>query len=462
MTPLAEPWGSVVLAVELVLFAYFVVCNGVYAFTAVTAIIHLPRAVKLRHADPVRTSYSELDLPVSIIVAAYNDEDLIFSTVRSLLAQDYSQFELIVVNDGSTDHTLEQLNEEFELDPYPGVYRDTLLTEDVVGIYRSMAHPSLIVVDKVHGGTGDALNAGINMSQYPLIFAGNVLCRYERTALRTLVEPLQKDVHVVGTGSASGVIGARVLGDGPEQPSRRVPSHFLERLQVVEYLRSLLVSRMHWAPFTAHPVAGRTSGLWRKQVVVDAGGYRVGTVWEELELTLRIHAMLQARDVPYRVAYTQNPICWTRVPESGVELFRQRRGWARALSESVTLHRRFVRTQKAAGTSSTSLPLLLNWLAPPAVLVAVAFSIWGMVGNFLSVQSQLVLLALVVLLALQQSLVALLNDQLAYDIYGEGVTWSLFSAAVAETFGFRQLVWFAGLVGMSSWVFRRPARPRTS
>jgi cellulose synthase/poly-beta-1,6-N-acetylglucosamine synthase-like glycosyltransferase len=463
VNPVPAPWNTVVLAIEVALFAYFVLCNISYAFTAVMAVLHMPALMKLRRADPGPLTLSVFDPPVSVVIPAFDEEDYIVAAVRSILALDYPAFEVIVVNDGSTDGTLDVLAREFELEPYPGVQKMALPTKEVRGLFRSPTNPSLVVVDKVNGGKADALNAGINVSRYPLVFAGDADSHYDPAALRHMVEPMLEDRRTVGVGSAIGVLKDRPLAAGAEDDTSasRLPTSLIERFQVLEYLRSFLATRMGWSLFNALPIVSGASGLWRKDVLVDVGGYRTDTVWEDMEMTLRIHNTMRARKTPYRVAFTPYPACWTHAPDTVGALFRQRAGWSRHLSESVAIHRRLL-GRGVIGWIALPYLILVEWLAPVFVAFGLVFSILGLIFGFLSIFAQVVLLALVLILGIQMSLVSVLIDQLSYNVYGGGLNWPLVSAVVLENFGYRQLVWLAGLTGMWSWFWRRPLRPGTT
>lgn len=450
------PWSLVVVAIEVLLFSYFLVCNLFYVFTALVAVARLPGFVKLRAVDRVPRTYSELDPPVSVVVPAYNEAELIAGSVRSLLALEYSTYEVIVVNDGSTDETLAVLVEEFELEPYPGVYRVAIPTGEVRGIYRSLLHPNLMVLDKLHAGKADALNAGINLSQYPLVFAGDADSYYERSALRLMVEPIQKDPTTLGVGSAIAVAND-CTRESPTAPlTPRLPSGLIERFQVLEYLRSFLATRMGWAPFNALTIVSGASGLWRRDVLVEVGGYRKDTIWEDMELTMRIHNTMRSRKVPYRVAFTPYPVCWTNVPASIGALYRQRRGWHRHLSECMTIHRGLFWRGGVVGWATMPFLLLFEWLAPVFVAFGILFTVAGLVFGFLNWFDQVVLVALVLILAILISLISVILDQVSYNVYQEGINWTLFSAVVLENFGYRQLNWLAGLAGIVSWVRRTP------
>ncbi len=454
--PLPVPWNTVVFAVEVMLFTYFTICNLYYAFTAVVAAVRLPALTRLRSADPGPRAATALDPPVSVVIPAFDEEELIVPAVRSLLALDYPAFEVIVVNDGSTDATLQLLAREFELEPYPAVPKVSVLTTEVRGTYRSLTHPSLTVVDKVNGGKADALNAGLSMSRYPLVFAGDADSTYDPATLRLMVEPVLQDARTVGVGSAIAVASSSGERD-PDAPPGGLPRGLLARFQVLEYLRSFLATRMGWAPFNALTVVSGASGLWRKDVLVEAGGYRTDTIWEDMEITMRVHNLMRSRRVPYRIAFIPYPVCRTNVPDTVRSLFRQRKGWSRHLAESVSIHRRLL-GRGVVGAAGFPYLVVFELLAPAFVAFGLGFIVLGLATGFLNLYAQVVVLTLVLILAILMSLVSVLLDQVSYNVYGGRLDGSLVSALVLENFGYRQIVWLAGLAGMWAWFWRRPFR----
>src|SRR2546427_8378967 len=144
-------WMSVlitfVLAFNRWVIFYFGLLNGVYLLLSLVSSVEVSRFVRRTFfSDYEQIWKSEMSWPISMIVPAYNEARNIVETVRSLLAVNYGQFEVVVVNDGSTDGTLERLISTFELKRTDRSYRRTLPTRPVRGIYASLRHPNLSVV----------------------------------------------------------------------------------------------------------------------------------------------------------------------------------------------------------------------------------------------------------------------------------------------------------------------------
>ena len=460
--PLGAPWDLIVLAVEAFLFSYFLMINGYYLFTGTVALLRLPAFVKLHLADPVRRTNSTLDQPVSILVPAFNESAIIVSSLRSILALDYVNFEIIVINDGSTDNTLEVLEDAFAFEPYGGIYRAELQTQEVRAIYQSGEFAELRVIDKANGGKGDALNAGINLARYPLVFSADADSYYHRQTLQWMIEPFQKDPRTVAVGGAIAVDDSSIPKTEGALFIPRLPKKMIQRFQVLEYLRAFLATRMGFAPFNALGLISGACGLWKREILLAAGGFRTDTIWEDMEMTLRVHNFCINTGRPYRIGFTPYPVCWTDVPGSLRVLYNQRKGWHRHVSECMMIHRKML-FGSGGMFSWVTMPyfMFFEWLAPLMILFGVSFSIVGASVGFLDWTSQWWLLGLVFILAIMGSVISILLDEVSFTAYRLSEVWVLFVAAFLENFGYRQFVTIANFMGLMAWLFQRPIRGST-
>jgi cellulose synthase/poly-beta-1,6-N-acetylglucosamine synthase-like glycosyltransferase len=450
--------NATIYVIEYVLFTYFVIVNGYYAVTGGIALFTLPSFVKLHLADPVRRTNSTLDQPVTMLVPAFNEAEIIVDSIHSMLELDYVNFEIVVINDGSTDDTLQLLVDEFKLEPYEGIYRVEIPTAEVVEVYQSVEYTNLRVVDKRNGGKGDAINAGINLSRFPLLFSADADSFYDRSTLQWMTEPFAKDRRVVAVGGAIAVGHPTHAKKGTKfQP--RLPHEWIKIFQVLEYLRAFLATRMGYAPLNGLGIVSGACGLWRRDIVIGAGGFRTDTIWEDMEMTLRVHNYCISTGRPYRISFAPYPVCWTDVPPNFKVLIHQRQGWHRHLSECVMIHRRML--FGAGGWFSwVTMPYLVffEWLAPVILTFGLLFSVFGAVAGFLDISAQWWLLALVMILANLGSIIAILLDEISFTAYKMSDVWKLFAAALLENFGYRQIVTYANLLGFLNWLFHRPIR----
>lgn len=277
-------------------------------------------------------------VPVSIIVPAHNEGITIESSVRSLLALDYSLYEVIVVDDGSTDDTAQIVIDAFGLTRVERPIRCVLPTQAVSGTWMGTAEGvPLMVVRKANGGKSDALNAGINAARYPYFICIDADSVLQRDSLREIVEPLIEDDTVVAVGGLVRPANGITLRDGRVQ-SYSLPSKVIPAMQVLEYDRSFLSARILLDQFNGNLIISGAFGLFRKDLVIAVGGFDTSTVGEDMELVTRLHVFCRQMERPYSIRYAPDAICWSQAPETLRDLIKQRRRWHTGLYESMRKH----------------------------------------------------------------------------------------------------------------------------
>ncbi len=328
---------------EHVILSYFLLINSFYFLFNMLSLAGILRYRRLvtfvRFGEIFRMPIVR---PVSVIVPAYNEEAGIIESVRSLLALRYPVFEVVVVNDGSTDATLARLAEAFGLQPSRTVFRRVLSTKPLRGIYRSALHPRLRVVDKANGGKADAMNAGLNVSRYPLFCAVDSDSVLERDALLKVDRPFLEDPErTIGAGGVIRLSNGCAVRDG--QVARvGIPGNWIARFQVLEYLRAFLGGRLGMSMLRSTLIVSGAFGIFRKDIALACGGYRADSITEDLDLVVRMQKHMHDQGQAYRIPFIPDPICWTEAPESLRVLSRQRRRWHRGLVETLVRHRGMV------------------------------------------------------------------------------------------------------------------------
>lgn len=444
---------------ELTVLIYFVGLHAGYLALDVSALAAILRSVHARNTDALPRRYGRLEPPVSILVPAYNESATIEATVRALLQLSYPEFEVVVISDGSTDATVEVLDQAFDLHPVEQTARSELATGPVRATYVSARSPALRVVDKDNGGKADALNAGINASRYPLYCAVDADSILQADSLRRAVRPFLDDPSVVASGGTVRIANGCEVHGG-YLTDRDVPRNPLALIQVVEYLRAFLFGRMGWVPINALLVVSGAFGVFDRAAVVAVGGYRVGTIGEDMELVVRLHRHLTKAGTPYRITFVPDPICWTEAPEDLRSLGRQRMRWQRGLAESLWHNRRllFARHSGATGWLAFPFQLLFECFGPFIEVAGFAVLAAGAAAGVLSWSAFAAFLALAFSLGLLLSLSALLLEELSFHVYPKARHVALLAlAGVAENLGYRQLVSFWRICGLVQWATRRQA-----
>jgi cellulose synthase/poly-beta-1,6-N-acetylglucosamine synthase-like glycosyltransferase len=430
------PW------LNLFILGYYVLVNGVYFALLVVASVATDRHRRgLRYGLFSVLADSPTTPPVSVIVPAYNEAPNIVTTVESLLALSYPSHEVIVVDDGSTDGTLEHLVAAFGLTEVDLIYRPQVRTADVDRFYVSPEHPSLTVVTKANTGKADSLNVGINLARSPYFCSVDADSLLERNALLRLMGPiLAAPDRVVATGGIVRIANGCTVKEG-QIDEVRLPGDTLSRLQVVEYLRCFLFGRTGWSSLGSLLILSGTFSLFHRRSVLDVGGYNTRTVSEDMELVVRLHHRLTERGVPYRITFVADPICWTEAPASVRQLGRQRRRWHCGLGESVLSHWRMIANPRFGQIGLFGMPFQLVELFGP--LVELAGYVVVIASAFLGVLSTSFLVLYIILSILMGvflSVGAVLLEELTerrYPRWGDLVRLLLF--AVLENFGYRQL-----------------------
>ena len=336
------PWGmDVINTTSLVILIYFSALQLVLFGLLILSFFDMRRRLAQNfYADYEAVAKSHFTFPITVLVPAYNEAAGVIDSVRSVLSLDYPQHEVIVINDGSTDDTMERLRQEFRLERRDLVFRKSLEIKGAIrGLYRSATTPHLTVIDKEHAGKSDALNAGLNLSRYPLFCTIDADSLFQENALLRVVRPFLEDPdRVIAVGGQVRVAnGCRVERGRVVEP--RLPTNILAAFQVVEYLRAFVASRLGLSAMNNLLILSGVFSLFRKDVVIEVGGYRGGVVTEDMELVLRLHRRMREQRRPYAVVFLPDPICWTEVPETLGALARQRNRWHRGLIHSLWLHK---------------------------------------------------------------------------------------------------------------------------
>jgi cellulose synthase/poly-beta-1,6-N-acetylglucosamine synthase-like glycosyltransferase len=433
--------------ISWVAFVYFVLLTLIYITFTIVAWHRMAAHRRARLYSPVDELFASPFTPaVSVVMPAFNEEVGVVSSAQSLLDLRYPRHEVIVVNDGSTDTTLERLTEAFDLVPVREALRTRIATSPVRATYVSRRRPNLWVLDKENGGKSDALNAGVNAATHSYVCAVDADAVLEEDALLMVVKPIVDDPELVA--AAGGMIrianGCRV--EGGRLVEFGLPSSHLARFQVVEYFRAFLIGRLAFDSINAVLIVSGAFGLFSREHLEAVGGYARDTVGEDVELVARLHEHLRERGEEYRIRFVPDPVCWTEVPERIATLSRQRRRWQRGLGETLSRHRRLLFNPRAGALGLATMPyfLIFEFLSAIIELVGIPIVIVAWLLGALSVSFLLAFFAVAVLLSVLLSLSAIMLEEYAVRHNERGRDIALVVVyAILDSFGYRQLTaWF--------------------
>lgn len=305
-------------------------------------------------------------IPVSIIVPAYNEEVTVVETVKSLLSLDYRLYEIIVVDDGSKDSTSRKLIDAYGMKPVRRPIRRRIACQPEEFICESYAHKvHLTLVRKKNGGKADALNMGINAAHFPYFICMDADSVLQYDSLRKIVTPILEEDNVVAVG---GVVRPANNVDlyGSRVQTYRLPKSIIACMQLLEYDRSFLASRILFDKFNGSLIISGAFGVFKKDVVIAAGGYDHSTMGEDMELVVKLHKYCISNDIPYSIRYATDAICWSQVPEKLSDLKKQRKRWHLGLFQTMWKHKVLLSNPKfgAVGLVSYIYFLLYELLSP--------------------------------------------------------------------------------------------------
>jgi cellulose synthase/poly-beta-1,6-N-acetylglucosamine synthase-like glycosyltransferase len=451
----------VLVQAEWAVLAYFVLVNSFYAVLLVSAGLELRDYLRrIRGAPRWRLLGSAAAPGISILAPAYDEAATIEASIRSLLSIYYPSLEVVVINDGSRDETVEVLRRCFDLVPVASLVESTIATRPIRQVYRSRAHSNLLVVDKENGGKADALNVGLNVATKELVCAIDADTLIEADALQRMVQPfLEQDGVVAAGGTVRVVNGSTALGGRIHE--LRAPTHFLPGVQVIEYLRAYLFGRLGWNRLGGNLIISGAFGLFRRDAVAAAGGYVHDTVGEDIELVVRLRRRGVENGTASRVAFVPDPVAWTEVPESIRVLSRQRDRWHRGLADVMWRHRSLVFNPKYGALGLVVIPyfVFVELIAPIVEALGIVASIAGFFLGAINYHFALLFFLLAYGYGLILTFCTLVLEEVSFHRYGRlRDQLTLVGWAVLENLGYRQctVVWrLHGLVkylrGRKDW-----------
>jgi cellulose synthase/poly-beta-1,6-N-acetylglucosamine synthase-like glycosyltransferase len=441
-----------------ILFVYYLTSNLIYLVLLITAISrntwHRHRLASLRLE---RVKMSPFTPPITLVVPAHNEEAFIVDSIRSLLALDYPALEVVVVNDGSRDHTLSRLKSAFQLRTTRLLYIPEIPSAPVREIHRSDLDPRLLVIDKESAGSkADAINAGLNAVTSPYCCVVDADSILEKDSLLRIMAGVFSESHqvVAAGGIVRALNGCQVVRG--ELHRVGLPRRSIEVLQVIEYLRAFLIGREAWAYFKALPIISGAFGIFRTDLVRELKGFRPHAIGEDFDLVVRMHRLLQEQGKEYHIAFVPDPTCWTELPSDLRSLARQRARWHKGLIDTLWPHRDMLFRRRYGRVGWLILPYMwvYEFFAPIIELVGYSSMILAASLGLLGRQFFLLFLIFGYAFATLISIGSVLLEEMTYRRYAN---WRevgrLLLYCLLEHFPYRQLTLIWRLQGI--WQYLR-------
>jgi cellulose synthase/poly-beta-1,6-N-acetylglucosamine synthase-like glycosyltransferase len=440
------------------LFWYYLASNVAYLMMLLVALkTSFAHQRKLESHRLNWIKETPLSPPISIIAPAHNEESSIRIAVANLLQLDYPQLEVIVVNDGSVDRTLEEMREAFQLRLVRMVYVPQMKCAPVRGLYRSDVDARLLVIDKAPGGSkADAVNAGLNAATSPYVCVVDADSILENDALLRIMVPILEDPQrVVAVGGIIRVLNGSEIAGGRLRRVR-LPRKSIEVIQVIEYLRAFLIGREAWGQGNMLMIISGAFGVFKADLIRAVGGFRANAIGEDFDLVARLHRHLRQIGADYQMKFVPDPMCWTEAPSDLKSLGRQRARWQKGLLDVLWSNRDMLFRRRYGRIGFLAIPYLwlFELLAPVIEIGGIATIILAACTGALSHGFFLQFMIFGYAFATMISIGSILQEEVTYKRYND---WQdvarLLGYCFLEHFPYRQLHMIWRLQGL--WQYLR-------
>lgn len=443
----------------------------IYAFSAILSYIilaiisgketidYLKKKSFVNYKDILSSAMSP---SITIIAPAYNESLNVVENVRSLLSNHYANYDLIVVNDGSKDDSLEKLIEAYDLEKIDFIYNNKIKTQPIrSGFFKSKnpAFEKLMVVDKENGGKADALNMGLNISTSKYVACIDVDCLLLEDALQKMIKPFLDvtGAKVIATGGVIRIANSCVIKEG-KLIDVNLPKNLLVQSQILEYLRAFLLGRMAWSRLNGLLIISGAFGIFDKEIAITVGGYDTNTVGEDMEIIVRMRRYMEDQGRKYKVSYIPDPLCWTEAPDNYKIFISQRNRWTRGTIETLKKHRKIAFNPKYGSFGMLSYPywLIFERLAPIIETIGILYFIVLVILKEVRWEYAISFLVLAYLFSILFSIISIYSEELSFHQYkkkGSGYRLVLLSAL--EPFVLHPFILYAAVRGNIDYYFNK-------
>ncbi|WP_037325021.1 glycosyltransferase family 2 protein [Salinimicrobium terrae] len=452
---------SFYVKISWLFFVYGMLLLSFYFLGVVLSAMAVKRNKRRSRFLQVKDIVSATDIPsVTLVAPAFNEGRTIVENVKSLLSIQYPFYELIVVNDGSKDNSMDLLIEKYKLKTIDSTFIvQPIPTAMVRAVYKSteIQYKHLTIIDKNNGGRSDAINCGINFATTELVLCTDADCIVEQDAILKMVRPYleEGDREIIACGGAIGVANDSEIKSGVLK-KLKVPKDLLPTTQVVEYIRAFLIGRMGWGEVNGLMLVSGAFGMYPRTRLLEVGGFNINTVGEDLELCIRLRVHMEKLKKKYKVVYIPETLCWTEVPHTYSIFVKQRDRWTRGLWETLKLHRYLFMNPRYGKMGMIFFPYwcFFEFGAPIVEFLGIIFIIFFGYHGLIDWPSAILLFTAVYLLGCIFSSVAVFFYILNFRHYSSArEVAELLLAAYLEPFIFHPVLVFGQLKGLYKKLF---------
>ncbi|MGD9639433.1 MAG: glycosyltransferase [Alphaproteobacteria bacterium] len=453
--------------IEIVYFSYAILALGL--FQNFIYLLQIPLAaaelfrMKLKQHDE-HTWWlvtSDITIPISVIIPAFNEEITICNTVKATLNTQYPSFEVIVVNDGSKDDTLNALINKYNLNKTDRFYENNLIHKKIRGIYTTPTYPNLVVIDKENGGRSDAINVGIDISRNPLFCTLDADSLLDPSALLKTVQPfIDKPDKIVATGGTVRILNGCDVEDGVIKKVR-LTYKLLPLFQIVEYIRAFLMGRLAWSRVGILTIISGAFSVFRRDIAIKVGGFSTTTIGEDFELVMKIHKYCLKNKQEYEMKFVPEPVCWTEAPENLSVLKSQRIRWQQGGLEVFFKHIEMLLNPRYGRIGIIAYPtiFIFDVIGPLAELAGYfLIPIFYLLGA-LNIEFMIAFLCLFFVFGVFISMMSLVLEEMSLKRFSSAKDLFILGlAGILENFGYRQfnniwriIGWWRFLLKKQKW-----------
>jgi cellulose synthase/poly-beta-1,6-N-acetylglucosamine synthase-like glycosyltransferase len=419
--------------------------------STITSILALYEAIqKNRFHSRVNIRQRKNSIPISILVPGYNEETTIVQTIESLIHLDYELYEIVVVNDGSTDKTADKVIKHFEMEQVHRPIRRIVPCKKVESIFEKKGKVKITLINKENGGKSDALNMGINACSFPYFITMDADSILQKDSLSNIILPVLEHKNIIAVGGNIKVSNNVVLRDG-EVVDVKYPKNPLVIFQLLEYFRVFLTTRIWFSDFNGTMIVSGAFGLFKKEAVKAVGGYDLDTIGEDMGLIVKLHSYHKKNDIDYRISYEPFAICWSQVPENVKDLMSQRSRWHVGLMQSILSHR-YIFFNKKYGVIGMFVFIYISFFEMIASIIeifGIGFILVAFYSGFLNLKFFVIIFLFYTAYSFIVTSSALMLERYIFKTkVSRGFLQTLLLFSFIEPFGYRQMISYFRIVGL--------------
>jgi len=438
-------WIELIINILLAIAAIFIVSNSFY-------LILLFASRKMLKKQKPNWAYNRfVEKPISLIVPAYNEEKNIYESIQSFQKQTYKNYEIIIVNDGSKDKTLETVLSKFKFEPIKfEESKFKLCKSKIKAIYRNEEF-KMTLIDKENGGKADSLNAGIDWATTEFVCGVDADSLLDPKAFERVMVEFNLDETLMACGATIRVVNGAKIESG--QIKRvNVPTSYIELCQLLEYTQSFLMGRLGWQLFDATMIISGAFGVFKRKALLEINGFDKNSIGEDMDLIVRMHRHFLKENKDYTIGFIPDPLCWTEVPSNFKTLSNQRNRWQRGLLASIFKEDRFLFNTRKSFFSRFVIPfyLITEILSPILEILSYILVAVGLFFNFISWKIVVLFFTIGLLFSIMMTLIAFVFEEKNFskDLTVSQLVYILFGSLFMNI-GYRQyMAWqrFKGVI----------------